>query len=290
MPGCAGAMSGTDSGLGHRAPPVSPASLGRSPACGSVNQVATLSGRKERRAVPRYRRVVVKLSGEALAGPAGSGVDPASLAHVADEVLSVRDLGVQVAVVVGGGNYFRGRMAEGWGISRAEADNIGMLGTVMNALMLRGAITARTDTDVRVMTAVPMQSVAEPFIRLRALRHLERGLIVVLAGGIGQPYVTTDYPAVQRALELDADALLVAKRGVDAVYDSDPNVNPSARRYVRLTYDEALAAGVRVMDTSAFILAGEQGLTMHVFDVAAAGVMRRIVQGEDLGTRISAKP
>ena len=237
----------------------------------------------------RYRRVVVKLSGEALAGPAGSGVDQASLAQVATEVLSVHELGVQVAVVVGGGNYFRGRMSEGWGISRAEADNIGMLGTVMNALMLRGVITARTGTDVRVMTANPIQSVAEPFIRLRALRHLDRGLIVLLAGGIGQPYVTTDYTAVQRALELNADALLVAKRGVDGVYDSDPRVNPGAVRYTKLTYDEALAAKVRVMDTSAFVLANEQGLTMHVFDVAAVGVMRQICAGAELGTRISVK-
>ena len=239
--------------------------------------------------MPRYRRVVVKLSGEALAGDASTGVDPVSLARVAEEVLAVRDLGVQVAVVVGGGNYFRGRMAEGWGISRAEADNIGMLGTVMNALMLRGALTARTDIDVRVMTAVPIHSVAEPFIRLRAAHHLDRGLIVLLAGGIGQPYVTTDYPAVQRALELDADALLVAKRGVDGVYDSDPHVNPAAIRYSRLTYDEALAAGVRVMDTSAFVLANEHALIMHVFDVAATGAMRRICEGADLGTRISTK-
>jgi uridylate kinase len=239
--------------------------------------------------MPRYQRVVVKLSGEALAGAAGWGADPGALAHVATEVLSVHDAGVQVAVVVGGGNYFRGRMADGWGISRAEADNIGMLGTVMNALMLRGALTARTTADVRVMTAVPMQSVAEPFIRLRAVRHLDVGRIVLLAGGIGQPYVTTDYPAVQRSLELDADALLVAKRGVDGVYDSDPEINPAAVRYARLTYDQALAAGVRVMDTSAFVLANEQGLTMHVFDVAAVGVMHKIVEGADLGTKISPK-
>jgi uridylate kinase len=230
----------------------------------------------------------VKLSGEAFAGAATTGVDPDALAMVASEVLSVRDLGVQVAVVMGGGNYFRGRMAEGWGISRAEADNIGMLGTVMNALMLRGALTARTDADIRVMTAMPIQSVAEPFIRLRAIRHLEHDAIVLLAGGIGQPYVTTDYPAVQRALELDADALLVAKRGVDGVYDSDPRVNPDAVRYSQLTYKEALDADIRVMDTSAFVLANEQSLTMHVFDVAAVGVMRRICQGDDLGTRISA--
>jgi uridylate kinase len=237
----------------------------------------------------RYRRVVLKLSGEALAGPESSGVDPASLAHVAREILSVHGLGVQIAVVVGGGNYFRGRMAEGWGISRAEADNIGMLGTVMNALMLRGVLTASGGGDVRVMTAVPMESVAEPFIRLRAVRHLDRGLIVLLGGGIGQPYLTTDYPAVQRALELGADALLVAKHGVDGVYDSDPRVNPAATRYTRLTYDEALAARVRVMDTSAFVLASELALTMHIFDVAAVGVMRRICEGADSGTRISAE-
>src|SRR5262249_7348352 len=161
----------------------------------------------------------LKLSGEALAGESGWGVDPVNLSHLADEVISVAELGVQVAVVVGGGNYFRGRMAEGWGIGHAEADNIGMLGTVMNALMLRGVLTARTDIATRVMPAVPMHSVAEPFIRLRALHHLERGRIVLLAGGIGQPFVTTDYPAVQRALELDADALLVGKQGVDGVYD-----------------------------------------------------------------------
>jgi uridylate kinase len=238
----------------------------------------------------RYDRVIIKLSGEALAGPGGWGVDPASLSHVATEVLSVRELGVQVGAVIGGGNYFRGKMARDWGISRAEADNIGMLGTVMNALMLRGVLTARTDIDVRVMTAVPMQSVAEPFIRLRGVRHLEHGSIVLLAGGIGQPYVTTDYPAVQRALELEADALLVGKRGVDGVYDSDPNVNPAAVKYESLTYDAAIAAGVQVMDTSAFVLANEQGLTMHVFDVAAPGIMREICEGGDPGTRISAKP
>ena len=239
--------------------------------------------------MPRYRRVVVKLSGEALAGAAGTGADPDSLARVADELLSVRELGVQTAVVVGGGNYFRGRMADGWGISRAEADNIGMLGTVMNALMLRGALTARTEIDVRVMTAMPITSVAEPFIRLRAAGHLDRGKIVLLAGGIGQPYVTTDYPAVQRALELEADALLVAKNGVDGVYDADPRKNPNATRYTTLTYDEALSVGVRVMDTSAFVLANEQGLTMHVFDAAAVGAMRGICQGSELGTRIAAK-
>lgn len=237
----------------------------------------------------RYSRVVVKLSGEALSGPDGWGVDPASLAQLADELLSVHSLGVELAVVIGGGNYFRGRMAEGWGIGRAEADNIGILGTVMNALMLRGVLTGRTEADVRVMTAVPMQSVAEPYIRLRADRHLRHGLIVLLAGGIGQPYVTTDYPSVQRALELDADALLVAKRGVDGVYDADPNVVPGARRFTSLTYREALSRGVRVMDASAFVLADEQKLLMHVFDVARSGAMTAICRGEDVGTRVSSE-
>ncbi|MGI8767821.1 MAG: UMP kinase [Propionibacteriaceae bacterium] len=236
---------------------------------------------------PRYHRVVLKLSGEALAGSSGWGVDPANLSHLAEEVLAVHDLGVQVGVVVGGGNYFRGRMADGWGIGRAEADNIGMLATVMNALMLRGALTAKADLDVRVMTAIPIQSVAEPFIRLRAISHLEKGKIVVLAGGIGQPYVTTDYPSVQRTLELEADALLVAKRGIDGVYDADPNEHPGAKRFATLTYDQALSIGVKVMDTSAFVLANEQGLTMHVFDVAAKGPMRQICAGLDVGTLVS---
>jgi uridylate kinase len=237
--------------------------------------------------VARYSRVVLKLSGEALAGSGGSAVDPANLAHFADEILAVHTAGLQVAVVVGGGNYFRGKMADGWGIGRAEADNIGMLGTVMNALMLRGVLTARTDTDVRVMTAMPIQTVAEPFIRLRAIRHLEARSIVLLAGGIGQPYVTTDYPSVQRALELDADALLVAKRGVDGVYDSDPNVNPRARRYTQLSYQDAIREGITVMDRSAFVLAQEHSLTMHVFDVAVAGSMSDICAGIDVGTTVS---
>jgi uridylate kinase len=237
--------------------------------------------------VTRYGRVVVKLSGEALAGEAGTGVDPASLARLAEELLTVHRLGIQLGVVVGGGNFFRGRMADDWGIGRAEADNIGMLGTVMNALMLRGALTGRGAGDVRVMTAIPMQSVAEPFIRLRADSHLRRGLIVVLAGGIGQPYVTTDYPSVQRALELDADALLVAKRGTDGVYDRDPNREPGARRYAALTHEEAVAARVKIMDESAFVLASEQKLPMHIFDIALDGAMRRICEGEDIGTLIS---
>jgi len=235
----------------------------------------------------RYQRLVLKLSGEAISGPSGWGVDPAALQHLATEVLAVHQLGIEVAVVVGGGNYFRGREAEEWGIGRAEADNIGILGTIMNGLMLRGVLTAMTDADVRVMTAIPVQSVAEPFIRLRADAHLKVGRIVILAGGIGQPYVTTDYPAVQRALELDADALLVAKRGVDAVYDKDPNQYGDARRFRTLTYDRALALGIKIMDTAAFVLANDHRLTMHVFDVDAAGAMASICAGDDVGTLVT---
>ncbi|MGW3045701.1 UMP kinase [Kitasatospora sp. NPDC001159] len=236
----------------------------------------------------RYQRVVVKLSGEAFADAARWGTDPVCLVHLAEEILSVHELGVQVAVVLGGGNYFRGRTAALWGISRAEADNIGMLGTVMNALMLRGELTAHHAKDVRVMTVAEMPAIAEPFIRLRALRHLRHHLIVLLAGGIGQPYVTTDYAAVQRALELEADALLLAKHGVDGVYDHDPRTHHDAVRYTSLSHREALAQDVQVMDTTALVLAAEHHLTMHVFDAAATGAMRAICQGDDaVGTRIT---
>jgi uridylate kinase len=234
----------------------------------------------------RYRRVVIKLSGAALSGPEPVGLDAPALEHVAAEVLAVTEQGVQVAIVVGGGNFFRGKLAERWGIERAEADNVGILGTVMNGLMLRGVLKARTDREVRVMTAIPIPAVAEPFIRLRAQAHLERGTLVILAGGIGQPYVTTDYPAVQRALELEADALLVAKHGVDGVYTSDPHVDPDARRYDRLSFADAIAADLRVMDPAAFILARDHALTLHVFDAARTGAMAAIVAGERVGTEI----
>jgi uridylate kinase len=234
-----------------------------------------------------YRRVVVKLSGAALSGPEPVGLDADALEHVAGEILAVADAGVQVAIVVGGGNFFRGTLAEQWGIERAEADNVGILGTVMNGLILRGVLKARSVREVRVMTAVPIPAVAEPFIRLRAQAHLDRGHLVILAGGIGQPYVTTDYPAVQRALELRADALLVAKHGVDGVYTADPRADPEATRYDRLSFADAIAADLRVMDPAAFILARDHGLVLHVFDAGRAGAMRAIVAGEPVGTQIT---
>ena len=238
----------------------------------------------------RYRRVVVKLSGAALAGDEPTGLSSSALAHVARELLALTELGVQVAVVVGGGNFFRGSLAAEWGIERAEADSIGMLGTVMNSLMLRGVLKTAGAGDVRVMTALPIPAVAEPFIRLRALAHLERGHLVLLAAGIGQPYVTTDYPAVQRALELDADALLVAKHGVDGVYTADPRIDRAAERYATLSYSDAIADDLRVMDPSAFILARDHELPLHVFDVDRPGAMTAIAGGEPVGTYIATDP
>jgi uridylate kinase len=235
----------------------------------------------------RYKRVLVKLSGGALAGSAGWGFDPKALNHIADEVLSLHQIGVEVGVVVGGGNIFRGELGQQWGIERAEADGIGMIATVTNSLMLRGVLQARGKTDVRVMTAIPINSVAEPFIRLRAIRHLERQCIVVLAAGTGNPYVTTDYPAVQRALELRCQAILSAKHGVDGVYTGDPRSDAHTRRYLRVSYDTVIQKNLKAMDQSAVLLARDHALPIHVFDFDAPGQMRRLCEGEDSGTLIT---
>lgn len=235
----------------------------------------------------RYSRVLVKLSGGAMAGNKDWGFSPEALNHIADEVLKLHNLGVQVSVVVGGGNIFRGELGEEWGIERAEADNIGMIATVTNSLMLRGVLRSHGNVDVRVMTAIPMDTVAEPFIRLRAIRHLEHGHIVVLAAGTGNPYVTTDYPAVQRALELRAEALLAAKNGIDGIYTSDPKRDPSARRYRRINYDTVIQKNLRALDQSAVLLARDHRLPIHVFNFDAPGTMCQICQGEDVGTLIN---
>lgn len=235
----------------------------------------------------RYQRVLVKLSGGALAGDKDWGFSPNALNHIADEILKLRNLDIQVSVVVGGGNIFRGELGEEWGIERAEADNIGMIATVTNSLMLRGVLKARGNVDVRVMTAIPIDTVAEPFIRLRAIRHLEHGYIVILAAGTGNPYVTTDYPSVQRALELRAEALLAAKNGVDGIYTADPHRDPSARRYRQINYDTVIQKNLRALDQSAVLLARDHGLPIHVFDFDMPGIMCRICQGEDAGTLIS---
>lgn len=238
----------------------------------------------------RYNRVLVKLSGAAIAGDKGWGFEPTALNHIADQVLQLHNRGVEVGVVVGGGNIFRGELGQRWGIERAEADNIGMMATVTNSLMLRGVLTARGNADVRVMTAIPIPAVAEPFIRLRAVRHLELGRIVVLAAGTGNPFVTTDYPAVQRALEVRADAILAAKNGTDGIYTGDPQRDPTAKRYHSVAYDTVLQRNLRALDQSAVLLARDYGLPIHVFDFDQPDVMQRICNGEDLGTLISAQP
>ena len=236
---------------------------------------------------PRYRRVVIKLSGRAFAGEQEFGLDSAALDHVANELLSARELGIEVAVVVGGGNFFRGTVAEDWGVERAEADNIGMLATVMNGILLRGVLTQSGVDDVRLMTALAMPAMAEPFIRLRALAHLARNRVVLLGCGIGQPYVTTDYTAVQRAVELAADAILLAKHGTDGIYDRDPRKDTSARKYTTLGYRDVLEQDLRVMDQSAIVLARDYGMPLHVFDFDERGAIAAICAGENRGTYIS---
>jgi uridylate kinase len=235
----------------------------------------------------RYNRVLVKLSGGAMSGDKDWGFSPNALNHIADEVLKLCNLGIQVSVVVGGGNIFRGELGEEWGIERAEADNIGMIATVTNSLMLRGVLKSRGNIDVRVMTAIPIDTVAEPFIRLRAIRHLEHGYIVILAAGTGNPYVTTDYPSVQRALELRADALLAAKNGIDGIYTADPNRDPTARRYKQIKYDTVIQKNLRALDQSAVLLARDHGLPIHVFDFDTTDIMCQICKGEDVGTLIN---
>lgn len=235
----------------------------------------------------RYKRVLVKLSGGAIAGNKDWGFSPSALNHIADEVLKLHELGVQVGVVVGGGNIFRGELGEEWGIERAEADNIGMIATVTNSLMLRGVLKSRGNVDVRVMTAIPIDTVAEPFIRLRAIRHLEHGYIVVLAAGTGNPYVTTDYPSVQRALELRADALLAAKNGIDGIYTADPNRDLSAHMYRQINYNTVIQQNLRALDQSAVLLARDNNLPIHVFNFDTPEIMCRICEGEDVGTLIS---
>jgi uridylate kinase len=230
---------------------------------------------------------LIKLSGSAVAGQAEVGFDRAAIEHIVDEVLSIRDLGVEVSIVIGGGNIFRGNVAKTWGIERAEGDAIGMLGTIVNSLMLRGALKSRGKYEVRVMTAIPMESIAEPYIRLRAIHHLEKGFIVVLAGGIGQPYVTTDYPAVQRAIETRSEAIFVAKQGVDGVYTADPKKDANAKLYRTLGYDDFIQQKLQVMDHSALILARDHSIPVHVFNFMQTGTMKRICMGENVGTYIA---
>lgn len=235
----------------------------------------------------KYKRVLIKLSGGALADKNGESFGVSNLEHITNEIITLTKMGVEVSVVVGGGNIFRGNLATQWGIDRVEADNIGTLGTIINSLMLRGVLKAKTEKEVRVMTSVPAPSVAEPYIRLRAMHHLDKGYIVIFGGGNGQPFVTTDYPSVQRAVEMNCDALFVAKQGVNGVYTSDPNIDENAKMYSQLNYNDIVQNNIKVMDQSALLLARDFELPVHIFDFNETGAMERLSSGDKIGTLIS---
>ena len=234
-----------------------------------------------------YKRVLLKLSGEALMGGLASGIDPVTLNRVALQVkTAAADLGVQIAVVVGGGNIWRGATASQTGMDRATADYAGMLATVINALALQDAIE-QVGGDVRTQTAIPVQQVAEPYIRRRAIRHLEKGRVVIFAAGTGNPFMTTDTAAALRAVEIDAEVLLMTKNRVDGVYEADPRKQPEARRFRRLAYMDAISRRLEVMDSTALSLCMENELPILVFDVASPDGIVRAVRGEEIGTRVA---
>lgn len=232
----------------------------------------------------KYKRVLLKLSGEALAGDQGYGIDPKVVDSLADEIGEIVKEGVQLAIVVGGGNIFRGLAGSAEGMDRAQADYIGMLATVMNALALQDAFE-RHGIFSRVQSAINMQEVSEPYIRRRAVRHLEKGRVVILAAGTGNPYFTTDTTAALRACELDVDCLMKATK-VDGVYDSDPIKNPDAKRFDNITYMDVLNRGLNVMDATATSLCMDNDVPMIVFDLTTPGNIQKALKGEDVGTVI----
>ncbi|MCI8452432.1 MAG: UMP kinase [Eggerthellaceae bacterium] len=232
----------------------------------------------------KYDRVLLKLSGEALAGDLGYGIDPKVVDDLAEQIAEIVRDGVQLAVVVGGGNIFRGLAGSAEGMDRAQADYIGMLATVMNALALQDSFE-RHGVISRVQSAINMQEVSEPYIRRRAIRHLEKGRVVILAAGTGNPYFTTDTTAALRACELDVDCLMKATK-VDGVYDSDPKTNPDAKRFDRITYLEVLNRGLNVMDATATSLCMDNDVPMIVFDLTKPGNISRALKGEAVGTTV----
>jgi uridylate kinase len=234
-----------------------------------------------------FRRVLLKLSGEALMGDRDHGVDVSVVRQLADEIITVQASGVDVAIVVGGGNFYRGLAAAAEGMERATADYAGMLATLLNALALQDVLENR-GADTRVLSAIEVSEVAEPYIRRKAIRHLEKGRIVIFAAGTGNPFFTTDTAAALRALEIGADAILMAKHGVEGVYDGDPHLDPDARFLPRLTHLEAIERGLKVMDTTALSLCMDNKLTIHVFELAD-GNIARVVAGEDVGTVIETR-
>jgi uridylate kinase len=234
-----------------------------------------------------WSRVLLKLSGEAFAGGGGLGIDPAVVATIARQIAEVVHEGVQVAVVVGGGNYFRGAQLSDRGMERPRADYMGMLGTVMNCLALQDFLEREQGVETRVQTAITMGQVAEPYIPRRAIRHLEKGRVVIFGAGLGAPFFSTDTAAAQRALEIGAECVLMAKQ-VDGVYDDDPRRNPAARRFDALTYSEVLARGLKVADATAISLCMDNDLPIVVFDLLREGNIARAVAREKIGTTVSA--
>ena len=233
-----------------------------------------------------YRRVLLKLSGEVFGGEKGIGVDPDVLADVAKQIHAVVREGVQLAIVVGGGNFFRGAELSERGMERSRADYMGMLGTVMNCLALQDFLE-KEGVDTRVQTAITMGQVAEPYVPRRAIRHLEKGRVVIFGAGAGIPFFTTDTVAAQRALEVGAEALLLAKSGVDGVYNADPRKDPTATKYDTISYDEVLQKSLAVADAAAFSLCRENSLPIVVFDLMTAGNIGRAVRGEKIGTLVA---
>jgi uridylate kinase len=239
-------------------------------------------------AQPVYKRILLKLGGEALAGPQGFGIDPQRAEDVAARLREVRDRGVQIAVVIGAGNLWRGREGIERGMERATADYMGMLGTVMNAMALMDALE-RGGTVTRVMSAVEMRAVAEPYIRRRAIRHLEKERVVILGGGTGNPYFSTDTAAALRAMEIGADIVIKATK-VDGVYESDPQKDPTAKRFRRLTYIEALNRRLQFMDSTAISLCMDNTLPILVLDMWQPDSLTRAIDGSEVGTMISSQP
>jgi uridylate kinase len=237
----------------------------------------------------RYQRALVKLSGEALMGDRPFGIDAHTIDNIARQIVRATDDGVQVAVTVGGGNFWRGATVAETGMDRATADYAGMLGTLMNGLALQDAIE-KAGGVVRMQTALAIAQVAEPYIRRRAIRHLEKGRVVLFAAGTGSPFMTTDTAAALRAVEVDCEALLMAKSGVDGVYDADPAKVPTAKRFEHLTYMEAIQRRLQVMDSTALSLCMENHLPIVVFDVRAPDSIYRALRGDDIGTIVSAAP
>ena len=233
-----------------------------------------------------YNRVLLKLSGEVFGG-GKVGVDPDVVQNIAREIAAVSKAGVQIAVVTGGGNFFRGAELQQRGMDRVRADYMGMLGIVMNCLALQDFLE-KMGVETRVQTAITMGQIAEPYIPRRAIRHLEKGRVVIFGAGMGMPFFSTDTVAVQRALESKCDVVLVAKSGVDGVYTADPRLDPTAEKFHQLTYADAMARGLRIMDQTAFALCGENKLPMVVFGMAPEGNILRIVRGEKIGTLVSA--